>query len=402
MKINILAYALLGGLLCGAAGGHEEEVGQDAEQQSRHQFWNKFQQASEKSALTNNQRQGKVFSVFSIVSFPNEACISTRDKSNGTCLSPADCKTVAGVAEGTCAAGFGICCIRRFDSCGGVISSNTTVIQNPGYPNTYSKEGTCSYLITRQDESICQVRLDFEAGTFSYASSGTTGCVSGTTDYISFTLKNGVTYSAVCGELTGQHMYYEVGSSGDSVQLDISLTGTTDDRSWNILVSQIACTDPWRAPDDCLQYHTGNSGGFKSFNFDNGQVLSSQNYRICIRQEIDFCSIAYSPVIVSSSSSDPDSFELPTSTTGGTTTTTNCKQAYIGIPIGGDTGTGDSQANRYCGSYFDSQEGSTRNGMVTAAVAPFEVYFFSDSAKTDKSGDTGFNINYRQKLCSSV
>ena len=42
----------------------------------------------------------------------------------------------------------------------------------------------------------------------------------------------------------------------------------------------------FRAPDDCLQYHTGNSGGFKSFNFDNGQVLSSQNYRICIRQEI--------------------------------------------------------------------------------------------------------------------
>ena len=26
---------------------------------------------------------------------------------------------------------------------------------------------------------------------------------------------------------------------------------------------------------------------------------------------------------------------------------------------------------------------------ISAAVAPFEVYFFSDSAKTDKSGDTG-------------
>ena len=33
---------------------------------------------------------------------------------------------------------------------------------------------------------------------------------------------------------------------------------------------------------------------------------------------------------------------------------------------GGDSGQMDSRAQRYCGSYFDSSEGSTRNGQVTS------------------------------------
>ena len=32
---------------------------------------------------------------------------------------------------------------------------------------------------------------------------------------------------------------------------------------------------------------------------------------------------------------------------------------------GGDTGVGDSRANRYCGSNFDSSEGASSNGQVT-------------------------------------
>ena len=161
----------------------------------------------------------------------------------------------------------------------------------------------------------------------------------------------------------------------------IAKVGSTTSRAWNILVTQLACTDPWRwlliyvvikkletlekgkvkyklvaklasqqwlfghfciqyiflvsflristwhevivfrAPDDCLQYYTGTSGEFKSFNFANGrqrsvtitfsyqsyslinhpilknlskfelgflagQLLSSQAYRVCFRQEL--------------------------------------------------------------------------------------------------------------------
>jgi len=283
----------------------------------------------------------------------------------------------------------------RIDGCGGTVSANSSLIQNPNYPTPYRFPGTCTYTVNRESDHICQIRLDWNVGTFNYASSGTTGCVSGTTDYIQFKLKNGVDdYSPVCGTLTGEHMYYEVGTTGDTLELSISLVGTTN-RYWSIQVTQISCKSPWRAPVDCLQWYTGITGTIKSFNFASGQVLSSQNYRICIRQELGYCSIGY----IASSDTVPDPFQLPTGSTGTTTTATNCNIAYIGIPIGGDTGIKDSKANRYCGTAFAPSEGSTFNGIVSSAVVPFEVFFFSNNAKLDKSTYTGFNFNYRQNLC---
>ena len=121
-----------------------------------------------------------------------------------------------------------------------------------------------------------------------------------------------------------------------------------------------------RAPADCFQYHTGIFGNIQSFNFANGQMLSSQAYRICFRQELDYCSITYTASLVPS----PDSFELLTSNAGTTTTVGNCKTNYVGIPQGGDTGQMDSRAQRYCGKYFDSSDSATRNGQVTCEV-PF-------------------------------
>jgi hypothetical protein len=42
-----------------------------------------------------------------------------------------------------------------------------------------------------------------------------------------------------------------------------------------------------RAPADCTQYFTGQSGTFRSFNWQTTtpQTLQSQNYNICFRQE---------------------------------------------------------------------------------------------------------------------
>ena len=47
----------------------------------------------------------------------------------------------------------------------------------------------------------------------------------------------------------------------------------------------------FRAPQGCLQYHTGVTNIFKSFNWDGtvstttGRQLANQNYKICFRQE---------------------------------------------------------------------------------------------------------------------
>ena len=60
--------------------------------------------------------------------------------------------------EGSCASGFGTCCVVRLGTCGGVVTTNTTLLQNPNFPQTFSTAGTCVYLIKRASEDICQLR----------------------------------------------------------------------------------------------------------------------------------------------------------------------------------------------------------------------------------------------------
>ncbi len=47
----------------------------------------------------------------------------------------------------------------------------------------------------------------------------------------------------------------------------------------------VQSTVSFRAPQDCVQYFTGASGTFMSYNFAGGTHLISQNYQTCIRQE---------------------------------------------------------------------------------------------------------------------
>ena len=42
-----------------------------------------------------------------------------------------------------------------------------------------------------------------------------------------------------------------------------------------------------RAPDDCVQYFTGKTGTFQTYNYQAGmgQLLADQDYSTCFRQE---------------------------------------------------------------------------------------------------------------------
>ncbi len=51
-----------------------------------------------------------VISLFSIVRFANSGC-TTSTGLNGTCFTSAECSSNGGVATGTCASGFGVCCV---------------------------------------------------------------------------------------------------------------------------------------------------------------------------------------------------------------------------------------------------------------------------------------------------
>merc|ERR1719245_758076 len=99
------------------------------------------------NTLSRNKRQ---LSLFSIVQFPNEECTgSSSTTTYGTCFTSSECSTKGGSSDGTCAVGFGVCCVIYTSTCSSTISTNTTYIRNPNYPSSYtpSTTGTCTTYI---------------------------------------------------------------------------------------------------------------------------------------------------------------------------------------------------------------------------------------------------------------
>ena len=121
-------------------------------------------------------------SVFNIVRFPNAACLASSGE-NGTCLTAAECSSRGGSVLGSCAVGFGSCCVVTTSSCGGRLSSsspllslrplycsvphNCTYLTNPGHPAPYTEAGTCTWTFPKCQEDVCQIRLDYDIHTIS-------------------------------------------------------------------------------------------------------------------------------------------------------------------------------------------------------------------------------------------
>merc|ERR1719228_1129546 len=117
-----------------------------------------------KNSTKIKQKEGKVFSLFSIVQFPNDACSSTSGTyKNGTCLTAGECSSRGGSAQGNCAAGFGVCCIFSVSASGSSVTENCTYIVNPSYPSNYATAGSLSYTIRKCSNDICRIRLDYES-----------------------------------------------------------------------------------------------------------------------------------------------------------------------------------------------------------------------------------------------
>lgn len=57
-----------------------------------------------------------VLSLFTILQFPNEPC-QTGDGVNGTCYHHLECRSLGGVASGSCAQGYGVCCYCKYILC---------------------------------------------------------------------------------------------------------------------------------------------------------------------------------------------------------------------------------------------------------------------------------------------
>lgn len=356
----------------------------------------------------DRQRQ---FSLFSIVTFKNEECsaVSTAGLT-GVCKTSTECSST-GTADGNCASGFGVCCITKTSTCGGSVSQNCSYIENPSYPSAYTTTGDCSYTVTRCSTEICQVRLDFFKVVLQTAGSTTGSCATtyttitpGSTGQTKFNIP-----PALCGTLTGQHLYLDSGRSSSTIATIAFTIVISGNNYWRVKTSQIPCWSASRAPPGCLQYFTGVRSTVTSFSWDGtsgttGGFLKHQAYRVCFRPEKGMCGMMYTQT--DSESSTVDTFELTASKTYSLATDEGCKaNGYIEI-ISDDAQSED----RYCGAYLatasesgdEQTNGSKSPGVIYAAESNpwnFGVYAMSNTAQNKIAG---FSIVAQQTPCGAT
>ena len=93
---------------------------------------------------------------------------------------------------------------------------------------------------------MCDIRLDFETFT-TLAPADTNESTGGACPdtFIATSSTSGVTYPTLCGDLTGEHMYVNLGQGSGTAGLRFSFTGTGT-RQFEIKVTQIECNNAAR------------------------------------------------------------------------------------------------------------------------------------------------------------
>merc|ERR1712128_30169 len=380
-------------------------------------------------------RTGKVLGLFSVVTFPNDECttISTPAMS-GICVTAEECSnsgdTIA-VASGNCASGFGVCCMRRIVAPGS-ITQDLTHIQNADFPGseTALNGAVAPAAIPRAvnimgGANICAIKLEFINVVLRAPAAGTCD------DEIRVTTpaRNpgaGFGIQALCGTLTGQHIYVDVNTVGGAMAatVNIDTAGETGARMWKILVRQIECNDVNLPPAGCLQYHTGLAGQITSFNgaltANAQQMIINQNYLICIKQADGMCSVTYREARVSTGAigATIDSFNVgaeplvAASAKGealgpsGIGATCIAIQAALVAKLAVNPQPDPPEAKtpgtaviiepvgQICGGVFSGLDNELLPGAVTG---DFEVQVFVDGNPTQPN--SGFDLIYGQNPC---
>lgn len=263
-------------------------------------------------AAAETDRDGKLFSIFQIVKFNNDACDAI-DGNQGTCYTASECTANGGEERGNCASGFGVCCVAVVDPCNSnTVSLNNSYVVNPGYPGDATSGAsactgsgvsgrsgrqaatsvTYTWNITKATSDIVQFRIDFDVFDISAPMMG--DCTNDTlmiTGADAVTMKNLPTN--LCGILTGQHIYLSVKTSS-SVQLTLTLA-SIGTQKWKMHIRQFDSSQTdYLAPRGCLQYYRQDMGSITSFNSAGGspELLNDHMYSICIAQNDAYCDIA--------------------------------------------------------------------------------------------------------------
>jgi len=350
--------------------------------------------------LQKSNRQKKIFSLFTIVHFPNDQCTAksgtTTGAKKGTCLSSTECAANSGTVDGNCASGFGVCCVYKVSTCSSSVTYNCTYIQNPSYSSVYTTSGSCTYSVTPVSTSICQLRLDFEKFVTAI---GTTGACTDSFVVTGPSNSNGA-INNLCGTLTGQHLYVEQARSVTASTLAFTIGTTTTVATWNIKVSQIECSSRSRAPHDCAQYLTGPSGLVQSYNWQGAVQIQGNDYTSCVRREDGYCAIGFYPAqdgSTVSSYSSIDTFQVDaTAIAVNTNSITGTWSATIDgyVMISNDA----SGSSSHSSDIFAAEDTSTINTRVYSYGPLFQIVHVASSTQV-AAANTGFYLQYEQIPC---
>merc|ERR1711936_1081641 len=411
-------------------------------------------------------REEKHFSLFSVVTFKNEECTSETTLAGGaragTCYSATECSDKDGTKSGNCAAGFGVCCVfLNTAAATATISENRTHLRNAEYPTyaTATAAQSIVYTLKKMSSDICQIRLDFNgfviggpvlSTELAVVNTATTLC---TNDNMVIAPTSGELRGALCGALTGEHLYVELSpTSTDTVTITLTTVISTTvppaiaQRLWDIKTSQIPCYASYRAPAGCDRYMMTDVGKISSFNFykvsgstpaaqtttagqNTGIELMLQNVNTCIRRSKGMCCVEYMVCNADTQGILLTDQKGPTTTNTGSEGTFNegwsidtvtapfivdatmsnmglvdsmCFGDYVSIPspfsssCGGGTASGQNAINtRYCGARLGIHLGATESTATHSPVCdcsePFHVRHVTDTAN-DTGGSIGVGI----------
>ena len=180
-----------------------------------------------------------------------------------------------------------------------------------------------------------------------------------------------------------QHFYIETLEDGER-EIDFLVeTSKSSDYKWGLWITQIFCDGTRtiqvdnqlrfmlneiynsQAPTGCFQYHFDTSGLMKSFNYEGGQYLNNQHYRICILASNDACQIEYTSEGEFMLEKWGNYKTVPYTRAGATST--YCVQDYLSIP-GASNSTAAPSSDRFCGGQLNSQHGARSSQPLVSRV----------------------------------
>jgi len=252
------------------------------------------------------QQQAKAIGIFNVVRFPNDVC-NTETAMNGTCYTAEECSDRDGIATGSCADGFGVCCVISL-ACGATTSENCTYLSLAA---TATVAGTaCTYTICPASSTVSRIRLDLTTFTIAApvtpdltgaaASSLLTGGAIGQCAMDTFQVTgSGGSSPVICGSNDGQHLIVDTdGAACVTAAFSFGLDAIT--RNYRIHAIQYDKLNEMGGPAGCLQFFTGAMGTVNTFNWVAAATsthLVNQDYNVCVRRMADRCTICWSPII---------------------------------------------------------------------------------------------------------